>query len=179
MEGRTEKAHAFPKGHGYRPHANVPSPVLSSLGIPGSSHYASGHYSDLIGQSTSFNPREVGKVAEIFGVSQGVLANMPMAKCPEALSTNLLPYQRQGLAWILDKESPKHPEMDSKDILQLWKRFGQVYLNVAANYPRWILLLFSAQVFWPMTWVSERPFKSYSLSSRARNRGHPNHPRPP
>ncbi|OJD15502.1 hypothetical protein AJ78_04233 [Emergomyces pasteurianus Ep9510] len=89
---------------------------------------------DIIGQSTSFNPREIGQVVEKFGTSENELAMMPMAACPKALSTELLPYQRQGLAWMLDKESPKLPSKGSRDVVQLWKRLGSMFTNIATNY---------------------------------------------
>ncbi|OAX84217.1 hypothetical protein ACJ72_01403 [Emergomyces africanus] len=89
---------------------------------------------DIIGQSTSFNPREMGQVVEKFGTSENELAMMPMAACPKALSTELLPYQRQGLAWMLDKESPKLPSQGSRDVVQLWKRSGNMFTNIATNY---------------------------------------------
>ncbi|PGH01214.1 hypothetical protein AJ79_07985 [Helicocarpus griseus UAMH5409] len=89
---------------------------------------------NLIGQSTSFNPREMGQVVEKFGVNEEELAKMPMAPCPGALSTELLPYQRQGLAWMLDRESPKLPSKGSNNVVQLWKRSGNMYKNVATNF---------------------------------------------
>lgn len=128
------RAKAFAKGYGYQHMPSSSNPSLSSLGIPGARNFASANIKDLIGQSASFNPREVGEVVEKFGVSQEDLSKLPMAECPEALSTQLLPYQRQGLAWMLERESPKHPEIGSSDVVQLWKRFGQAYLNVATNY---------------------------------------------
>lgn len=50
--------------------------------------------------SQKFNPREVGEVVDKFGVGEVALAQMPMADFPEKLSTKLLPYQRQALAWL-------------------------------------------------------------------------------
>lgn len=90
--------------------------------------------SDIIGQSVAFNPREMGQVVEQFGMDEKELASMPMAECPEALSTELLPYQRQGLAWMLVKESPQLPEAGSKEAVQLWKRQGAAYKNIATGY---------------------------------------------
>lgn len=89
---------------------------------------------DIIGQSSAFNPRDIGQVTENFGLSESDLANMPMADVPPALSTQLLPYQRQGLAWMMDKENPCHPTTGSDDVVQLWKRDGHKFRNIATNY---------------------------------------------
>ncbi|PLB34307.1 DEAD/DEAH box helicase [Aspergillus candidus] len=89
---------------------------------------------DIIGQSSTFNPRDIGQVTENFGLSESDLANMPMADVPSALSTQLLPYQRQGLAWMMDKENPSYPTTGSDDVVQLWKREGHKFRNIATNY---------------------------------------------
>ncbi|TPX23468.1 hypothetical protein DIZ76_012800 [Coccidioides immitis] len=89
---------------------------------------------DIIGQSVVFNPREMSQVVEKFGADEKELAAMPMAECPASLSTELLPYQRQGLAWMLDKESPQLPGIGREDVVQLWKRQAQAYKNIATGY---------------------------------------------
>ncbi len=91
---------------------------------------------DLIDGSERFNPREVGNVVEKFGAGEDALAAMPMAKCPEKLATQLLPYQRQALAWLLEKENPQIPSPGSDNAVQLWKcsQNGQIYTNVATSF---------------------------------------------
>lgn len=89
---------------------------------------------DLVSQSTTFNPRDIGQVVETFGQKEKDLVRMPMADTPAGLSTQLLPYQRQGLAWMIKQESPSFPEMGCEDIVQLWKRHNNVFLNVATNF---------------------------------------------
>ncbi|KKK16658.1 SNF2 family helicase [Aspergillus rambellii] len=89
---------------------------------------------ELIGQSSTFNPREIGQVAESFGMKESDLENMPMADNPPYLSTTLLPYQRQGLAWMMSKEDARMPDPGSNDIVQLWKRQGNRYTNIATNF---------------------------------------------
>ena len=92
---------------------------------------------DLIEGSERFNPREMGEVVEKFGSGEDVLAQMPMAECPKKLATQLLPYQRQGLAWLLEKEDPQLPPIGSADNVQLWKRSTQnraVFTNIATNF---------------------------------------------
>ncbi|GES66884.1 SNF2 family helicase [Aspergillus terreus] len=88
----------------------------------------------LIEQSTAFNPRDVARVTENFGTSESDLANMPMAETPAALATELLPYQRQGLAWMIGQEHPQLPSAGSTDIVQLWKRDGPRFTNIATNF---------------------------------------------
>ncbi|KAE8369141.1 SNF2 family N-terminal domain-containing protein [Aspergillus caelatus] len=89
---------------------------------------------ELIGQSSTFNPRDIGHVAENFGLSEADLAKMPMADRPAALSTELLPYQRQGLAWMLEKENPTLPAAGSEDVVQLWKRKDNKFTNIATHF---------------------------------------------
>ena len=91
---------------------------------------------DLIDGSERFNPREVGSVVEKFGAGEDALAAMPMADCPKKLATQLLPYQRQALSWLLEKESPELPSAGSDNAVQLWKcsQNGQIYTNVATSF---------------------------------------------
>ncbi|OQD92008.1 hypothetical protein PENSOL_c046G09610 [Penicillium solitum] len=89
---------------------------------------------ELLNQSYTFNPRDIGQVVETFGQKETDLVNMPMVDTPPGLSTQLLPYQRQGLAWMIKQESPSLPAKGSDDIVQLWKRTNTEFLNVATNY---------------------------------------------
>ncbi|KAL4883309.1 SNF2 family N-terminal domain-containing protein [Aspergillus karnatakaensis] len=88
---------------------------------------------ELINQSSTFNPREIGQVAESFGLKESDLENMPMADSPPSLSTTLLPYQRQGLAWMISKENPELPT-GANDVVQLWKKQDRNYTNIATNF---------------------------------------------
>ena len=93
---------------------------------------------DIVQESQRFNPREMGQAVERFGAGEDVLSQMPMAKAPERLATKLLPYQLQGLAWLLEKEDPKVPDAGSKDVVQLWKRSqdqgSKLFTNIATNF---------------------------------------------
>lgn len=89
---------------------------------------------DLINQSSTFNPRQMGQTVEKFGINESDLANMPMADTPSSMKTQLLSYQRQGLAWMLAKEAPTLPAQGSTDTVQLWKREGSRYKNIATHY---------------------------------------------
>ncbi|EPS34370.1 hypothetical protein PDE_09334 [Penicillium oxalicum 114-2] len=88
----------------------------------------------LLDEAISYNPRDISKVVESFGQKEADLEKMPMAPCPPSLSTELLPYQRQGLAWMISKESPSLPAPGSDAIVQLWKRDGSRFTNIATNY---------------------------------------------
>ena len=92
---------------------------------------------DFLLESERFNPREVGQVVEKYGALEECLAQMPMAEQPSRLSTRLLPYQRQGLAWLQDRENPRIPAAGSTDVVQLWKRSetnATLFTNIATNY---------------------------------------------
>ena len=92
---------------------------------------------ELMGTSQRFNPRELGEVTEKFGAGEDALAQMPMAECPSKLQTQLLPYQRQALAWLLEKENPELPSVGSDDAVQLWKRSKhnpRLFTNIATNF---------------------------------------------
>ena len=90
---------------------------------------------ELLNQSSSFNPRDIGRVVESFGQKESEMAKMPMADSPAALLTELLPYQRQGLAWMLAQESPTLPSPGSESVVQLWKTDrSNKYTNIATNF---------------------------------------------
>ena len=92
---------------------------------------------DIMIESERFNPREMGKVVENFGAGEEALSQMPMTEAPKRLATTLLPYQRQGLAWLQEKENPQLPSVGSGDVVQLWKRStteARVYTNIATNF---------------------------------------------
>jgi SWI/SNF-related matrix-associated actin-dependent regulator of chromatin subfamily A3 len=92
---------------------------------------------DIMRESQRFNPREMGQAVEKFGVGEDDLSKLPEAVCPDRLGTSLLPYQRQALAWLLEKEAPQLPARGSQDVVQLWKRNptdNQVFTNIATNF---------------------------------------------
>ncbi|KAF7597368.1 hypothetical protein BBP40_006309 [Aspergillus hancockii] len=126
-----KRARAMAEGKGQQWEAGESS-MYSSLFI-GEGNIEGEDLEKLIGQSSDFNPRDIGQVAENFGLSEADLANMPMADTPAALSTQLLPYQRQGLFWMMEKENPILPA-GSDDVVQLWKRKDAKYTNIATNF---------------------------------------------
>ena len=70
-------------------------------------------------------------------MGEDAMSKMPMADQPEGLISTLLPYQRQGLAWMLEKENPVLPAPGSTDVVQLWKRSPNrpnVFQNIATQF---------------------------------------------
>lgn len=90
---------------------------------------------EIMGNSREFNPREVGEVADKYGQSEEQLSNMKKADQPARITTKLLPYQLQGLIWMLACEDPILPPPRSGETTQLWNadRTG-AYRNIATNY---------------------------------------------
>jgi SWI/SNF-related matrix-associated actin-dependent regulator of chromatin subfamily A3 len=92
---------------------------------------------DLAAGSEHYDPRKVREVVESYGAGEKVLSKMPMADQPQRLETELLPYQRQALAWLLDRENPRLPPKGSKDSVQMWKRQSSntdIFTNIATNF---------------------------------------------
>ena len=92
---------------------------------------------DIIAGSEQFNPRNIEQLSEKLGVSERDLEEMPKAEQPRAVATKLLPYQLQGLKWLLQKESPQMPPVGSEDSAQLWKRSdtdANSFINLAVNF---------------------------------------------
>jgi SWI/SNF-related matrix-associated actin-dependent regulator of chromatin subfamily A3 len=91
--------------------------------------------SEILEASQRIDPRQMANQAENLGRNEDVLKAMPMAKKPEIVLTEMLPYQLQALQWLLDQESPSLPETSSQAPVQLWTRANQGrFTNVATNY---------------------------------------------
>jgi len=90
---------------------------------------------EIMETSTQYNPRELGEVANRFGQTEEQLSALPKAPQPDRISTKMLPYQLQGLAWLIDRENPVLPAPRSGETVQLWNadRSGH-YRNIATNY---------------------------------------------
>ncbi|KAF2108986.1 SNF2 family N-terminal domain-containing protein [Lophiotrema nucula] len=92
---------------------------------------------DIVRGSQIINPRHVEQAVEQFGLKEGELAAMPPASQPEALLTELRPFQLQGLQWMLEKENPRLPAEGTKDIVQLWQRHPterNAFMNLATHF---------------------------------------------
>lgn len=85
--------------------------------------------------SQAVNLRTGGDIVQTLAMDEGQLSKMPEAKQPDAVLAKLLPYQLQGLAWLIAKENPAFPEPGSPDSVQLWKRDSRGrYTNIATNF---------------------------------------------
>ncbi|KAM0723526.1 hypothetical protein Q7P37_000513 [Cladosporium fusiforme] len=92
---------------------------------------------DILEASQRFNPREVSRTADQCGMQEEALKQMPLAAKPAAIKINMLPYQLQGLQWLLDHESPPLPGAKDSEAVQLWKKHSNkqgVYTNLATSY---------------------------------------------
>lgn len=89
---------------------------------------------EVLSGTATFNPRDVQDAVNKFVAGESTLKDMPMSEQHSALATSLLPYQRQGLQWMLEKESPALPQNDSSEPVQLWKRSLGMYTNIATNF---------------------------------------------
>ncbi|KIV91642.1 hypothetical protein PV10_06158 [Exophiala mesophila] len=103
----------------------------SNFATPGGSQQDADMEQILAGTSI-FNPRVVEDAVKKLGAGEDVLSMLPMAEQPDQLATLLLPYQRQGLQWMLDHESPRPPTGDN--VVQMWKKVGTYYTNIATNF---------------------------------------------
>lgn len=56
-----------------------------------------------------------------FAWSEEDLIKIPEFEQPDGLEITLLPYQRQGLHWMLSCEDPKLPQNDDDEPVQFWK----------------------------------------------------------
>jgi SWI/SNF-related matrix-associated actin-dependent regulator of chromatin subfamily A3 len=92
---------------------------------------------EIMRESERFNPRSFDEMADKLGRSIDILEKMPMAKQPKSIKTLLLPFQLQGLQWMLDRESPEIPAVGSKESVQLWKRAPnnpKAFTHMATNF---------------------------------------------
>lgn len=106
----------------------------SNLGTDGDGTNPAQDIGDLLSGTATFNPREVQKAVSKLAQSEDDLAKMEMADQPDQLSTKLLPYQRQGLKWMLEHESPRLPDKENGDSVQFWKKGRGIYTNIVTNF---------------------------------------------
>jgi SWI/SNF-related matrix-associated actin-dependent regulator of chromatin subfamily A3 len=92
---------------------------------------------DIVEASQRFNPREISRTADDCGLQEAALKDMAMAAKPDAIKTKMLPYQLQGLQWLLDHETPPLPGAKDSEAVQLWKKHPNTpgaYMNLATSY---------------------------------------------
>lgn len=105
----------------------------SNFAVPnGSASQQDVDMEQILAGTSTLNPRDVEDAVKKLGTGEDVLSQLPMAEQPDQLATLLLPYQRQGLQWMLDHESPRPPTGDK--VVQMWKKVGAYYTNIATNF---------------------------------------------
>lgn len=103
----------------------------SALGTDGDGSGETPDIGEMLGDTATFNPREIQYAVSRFAQTEDDLEKMIMTDQPEQLATQLLPYQRQGLKWMLDHEAPRMSDTES---VQFWKKHKGGYLNVVTNF---------------------------------------------
>ncbi|KAK4130663.1 RAD5-like protein [Trichocladium antarcticum] len=105
-----------------------------TAGLPSGKPEASS-LAQLAQASQAVNFRAEGDIVQTLAMDEDQLSKMPQAKQPDGLGATLLPYQLQGLAWLMSREKPAFPEPGSSDSTQLWRRDAQGrYFNIATNF---------------------------------------------
>ncbi|KAH7030904.1 SNF2 family N-terminal domain-containing protein [Microdochium trichocladiopsis] len=90
---------------------------------------------DLLGRTQALDARTESDLLKTFAMDEETLSQLPKAEQPLAIHSKLLPYQLQGLAWMIAKEEPQLPSPQSNEIVQLWKRDKRGhFLNLATGF---------------------------------------------
>jgi SWI/SNF-related matrix-associated actin-dependent regulator of chromatin subfamily A3 len=107
-----------PVGPGGR---GIQAPVPESEWMGSSQTQIQENWNQLVDTSTAvIDRRAVEGLVHQFGVGEADLQKMAKASQPERLRTQMLPYQLQGLAWMLKQEHPQTPTTKGQ-VVQLWK----------------------------------------------------------
>jgi len=116
----------------------TPQYVSASAAAAAAEAAAQKSYDSLLQSSIAFDPRAIRDAPEKFGLSMKDLENLPLAKQPRQVTTKMLSYQLQGLAWMLKMEHPKLP--GDNEVCQFWTKSGNNWLNIASNLYRTLML---------------------------------------
>ena len=85
------------------------------------------------GTTSVVTSRQATAFLDELTVNERDLELMPHAKQPMRLETSLLPYQLQGLHWLLGKEDPRAPL--GLGTVQLWRQHeGHGWFNIASHF---------------------------------------------
>ena len=129
-----EKAAAKMAKQGNVIYDNVGPNRYANLGTAGDGTDPAQDIRNLLSDTATFNPRDVQNAVGKSARSEEDLAKMKMTDQPEQLATQLLPYQSQGLKWMLEQESPHLPDKENGDSVQFWKKCRGGYLNIVTNF---------------------------------------------
>ncbi|KXJ92263.1 RAD5-like protein [Microdochium bolleyi] len=90
---------------------------------------------DLLDRTQTLDARTESDLLKTFAMDEEALEKLPKADQPAELHSKLLPYQLQGLAWMVAKEQPQLPSPNSDQITQLWKRDKRGhFINLATGF---------------------------------------------
>ncbi|CAG8747581.1 26682_t:CDS:10, partial [Racocetra persica] len=91
---------------------------------------------DLVGRGQEISMKKKQEAFEKIGISIEDLEKLPEAPQPDALLTNLLPYQKQGLGWMLSHEHPEDPTEETATQFWVMRKVSgsNLYYNVATSY---------------------------------------------
>ncbi|KAK5098815.1 hypothetical protein LTS08_006193 [Lithohypha guttulata] len=112
---------------------NVGPSKYSNLGTDGDGTSSTPNICEMLGDTATSNPRDVQHAVSRFAQTEDDLAKMAMAEQPEQISTQLLPYQRQGVQWMLEHELPQLSKKEGESI-QFWKKHRGGYVNIVTNF---------------------------------------------
>ncbi|KAI5820072.1 SNF2 family helicase [Pyronema omphalodes] len=108
-------------------------PPSQEYGTPGIPEISAAWDQFIDGAQQLINPREVEQLVQRYGNSEDDLQKMPIAFQPDRLKTKMLPYQLQGLAWMLKMEHPQLPK--GNEVVGMWKRTTTgKYQNIATMF---------------------------------------------
>ncbi|KAK6220366.1 rad5-like protein (SNF2 family domain-containing protein) [Colletotrichum tabaci] len=108
----------------------------SRIGLDGGTAEPEVSLEELAQASQTVQDQHRGDAIKSFVVDEDFLSKMTMAEQPAVLESTLLPYQLQGLAWMMAKENPQLPTKGSQESIQLWKwdQRGRGMYNLATNF---------------------------------------------
>ena len=110
----------YRQADGHRQFERIDNNQFANITVPnGDSSYTDPSMDTIMESAVEFNPRELGNVVNKYGATEETLSKLPFAQQPTNMLTKLLPFQLQGLAWMLDRENPQLPEVKSSDTTQL------------------------------------------------------------
>ncbi|KAJ8128974.1 hypothetical protein O1611_g4658 [Lasiodiplodia mahajangana] len=110
-----------------------PQNTTPALGL-GTSEYSQAHQ-EALEDSEAVDFRADPNALDVLNMDEATLSAMPQAAQPDAIKSQLLFHQLQGLAWMETKENPQLPAPGSSDVIQLWKRTtGGNFQNLASGH---------------------------------------------
>ena len=134
QKAREKAAAAMQKNGGAVFDAEGPNKYSNFNSAAGDPTQADVNLDQLLSNTAIYNPRDIQDAVNKFAAGEDELSKMPLADQPATLATVMLPYQRQGLQWMLNHESPKLPAENSDEVVQLWKKHRGIYTNIATSF---------------------------------------------